>query len=101
MPKRVGLFVTCLVDLIRPSVAFAAVKLLEDAGCAVEVPRLRFAIRNTSGIEIYSWTALPTRSLLSPGETVAFQSRLASPPPETHDVLVRFFNRHDLGVGIQ
>jgi L-lactate dehydrogenase complex protein LldE len=35
---RVGLFVTCLVDLIRPSVAFAAVKLLEDAGCAVEVP---------------------------------------------------------------
>jgi L-lactate dehydrogenase complex protein LldE len=37
--KRVGLFVTCLVDLIRPSVAFAAVKLLEDAGCTVEVPR--------------------------------------------------------------
>ena len=35
---RVGLFVTCLVDLIRPSVAFAAVKLLEDAGCTVEVP---------------------------------------------------------------
>ena len=30
---RVGLFVTCLVDLIRPSVGFAAVKLLEDAGC--------------------------------------------------------------------
>jgi L-lactate dehydrogenase complex protein LldE len=37
--KRVGLFVTCLVDLIRPSVGFAAVKLLEDAGCTVEVPR--------------------------------------------------------------
>ena len=36
---RVGLFVTCLVDLIRPSVGFAAVKLLEDAGCNVEVPR--------------------------------------------------------------
>jgi L-lactate dehydrogenase complex protein LldE len=36
--KRVGLFVTCLVDLIRPSVGFAAVKLLEDAGCSVEVP---------------------------------------------------------------
>jgi len=35
---RVGLFVTCLVDLIRPSVGFAAVKLLEDAGCRVEVP---------------------------------------------------------------
>lgn len=36
---RVGLFVTCLVDLFRPSVGFAAVKLLEDAGCLVSVPR--------------------------------------------------------------
>ncbi len=35
---RVGLFVTCLVDLFRPSVGFAAVKLLEDAGCEVLVP---------------------------------------------------------------
>ena len=35
---RVALFVTCLVDLFRPSVGFAAVKLLEDAGCTVEVP---------------------------------------------------------------
>jgi len=37
-PVRVGLFVTCLVDLMRPSVGFAAVKLLENAGCAVVVP---------------------------------------------------------------
>src|SRR5580693_8139473 len=37
-PLRVALFVTCLVDLFRPSVGFAAVKLLEDAGCTVEVP---------------------------------------------------------------
>jgi L-lactate dehydrogenase complex protein LldE len=37
--RRVGLFVTCLVDLIRPSVGFAAVKLLEAAGCRVDVPR--------------------------------------------------------------
>lgn len=36
--RRVGLLVTCLVDLIRPSVGFAAVKLLEDADCTVEVP---------------------------------------------------------------
>jgi L-lactate dehydrogenase complex protein LldE len=35
---RVALFATCLVDLIRPSVGFAAVKLLEEAGCHVEVP---------------------------------------------------------------
>ena len=36
---RVGLFVTCLVDLFRPSVGFAAVTLLERAGCAVAVPK--------------------------------------------------------------
>jgi L-lactate dehydrogenase complex protein LldE len=38
---RVALFVTCLVDLHRPSVGFAAIKLLEAAGCSVEVPRLQ------------------------------------------------------------
>ncbi len=36
---KVGLFVTCLVNLFRPSVGFAAVKLLEEAGCELEVPR--------------------------------------------------------------
>lgn len=37
-PCHVGLFVTCLVDLMRPQIGFAAVKLLEDAGCTVTVP---------------------------------------------------------------
>jgi L-lactate dehydrogenase complex protein LldE len=36
---RVGLFVTCLVDMHRPSIGFAAIRLLERAGCQVEVPR--------------------------------------------------------------
>jgi L-lactate dehydrogenase complex protein LldE len=35
---RVGLFVTCLVDAVRPEIGFAALKLLESAGCTVEVP---------------------------------------------------------------
>ena len=35
---RVGLFVTCLVDLMRPSIGFAALKLLQAAGCEVVVP---------------------------------------------------------------
>jgi L-lactate dehydrogenase complex protein LldE len=38
-PARVGLLVTCLVDLFRPTIGFAAVKLLQQAGCTVEVPR--------------------------------------------------------------
>jgi len=36
--QRVALFVTCLVDMFRPSVGFATVKLREDAGCTVDVP---------------------------------------------------------------
>jgi L-lactate dehydrogenase complex protein LldE len=36
---RVALFVTCLVDLYRPSIGFATMTLLEQAGCQVEVPR--------------------------------------------------------------
>lgn len=35
---RVGLFATCLIDLMRPQIGFAVLKLLEQAGCTVEVP---------------------------------------------------------------
>lgn len=35
---HVGLFITCLVDLFRPSIGFACIKLLQDAGCTVDVP---------------------------------------------------------------
>lgn len=38
MHMKVGLFVTCLVDLVRPNIGFATLKLLEDAGCEVIVP---------------------------------------------------------------
>ncbi len=37
--RRVALFVTCLVDLYRPNIGFSAIRLLEEAGCTVEVPR--------------------------------------------------------------
>jgi L-lactate dehydrogenase complex protein LldE len=47
---RVGLFVTCLVDLLRPSIGFAAAKLLEDAGCTVEVP-----VQTCCGQPAYNW----------------------------------------------
>ena len=38
-PPHVGLFVTCLVDAFRPGVGWATVKLLQDAGCTIDVPR--------------------------------------------------------------
>jgi predicted Zn finger-like uncharacterized protein len=67
----------------------------------VEVPRLRFAVRDPGGHEIYSWTALPNKNVLAPGEALAFRSRLASPPKEASDISVRFFNRRDRIAGAQ
>lgn len=61
----------------------------------VEVPRLRFAVRDPSGAEVYHWTAQPARATLAAGESLEFQTRLASPPAEAHDVQVRFFGRRD------
>ena len=40
-PSNVALLVTCLVDLFRPSVGFAAVKLIEEAGYHVDVPEVQ------------------------------------------------------------
>jgi predicted Zn finger-like uncharacterized protein len=70
--------------------------IVNDFKRAVEVPRLRFSVRNRSGFEVYSWTALPNRNALLPGESVPFRSRLASPPRDADRVQVRFFNRRDL-----
>jgi predicted Zn finger-like uncharacterized protein len=66
---------------------------------AVEVPRVRLAVLGTGGQELYSWTALLPRSTLSEDEKVSFRSRLASPPPEGREVLVRFLTRSDLTNG--
>jgi predicted Zn finger-like uncharacterized protein len=65
------------------------------------VPRLRFAVRDAKGHEVYSWTALPAQNALAPGASMPFRSRLASPPPEAQAVLVRFFNRRDLVAGVE
>lgn len=66
----------------------------------VEVPRLRFAVRNGAGHEVYAWTSVTGRSILAPGERAAFRTRLASPPPDARDVIVRFFNRRDFLAGM-
>ncbi len=60
-----------------------------------EVPRLRFAARDASGQEIYTWNALPSRSILGPGEKLDFRSRFVSPPPNATDVMVRFLGPQD------
>lgn len=100
-----GLLITDITTEIQTHEGVAVLliegRIVSAAKRTVEVPRLRFAARNAAGSEIYSWTALPGRSLLGPGEVLPFRSRLAAPPADTHDVLVRFFSRRDLAGGIE
>jgi hypothetical protein len=67
----------------------------------LEVPRLRFALRNAAGHEVYAWTAQPPKPTVGSGNGIAFRTRLASPPPDGRDVIVRFFNRRDVTAGLQ
>lgn len=73
--------------------------IVGTTGKAAEVPRLRFAARNAAGQEVYSWTALPGRTVLGPDETLPFTSRLVSPPADAIDVMVRFFTAQDAAAG--
>jgi predicted Zn finger-like uncharacterized protein len=65
----------------------------------LDVPRLRFALRNASGHEVYAWTAQPPKSMLGSGNGLPFRARLASPPADGRDVIVRFLNRRDVAAG--
>ncbi|WP_315805712.1 MJ0042-type zinc finger domain-containing protein [Bradyrhizobium sp. SZCCHNS3002] len=65
----------------------------------VDLPRLRFSVRDAHGTEIYAWNTLLEQTALKPGERTTFKSRLASPPPEGRNIDIRFFNRRDLAAG--
>jgi predicted Zn finger-like uncharacterized protein len=65
----------------------------------VELPRLRFSVRDAQGAEIYAWNAVLEQPVLQPGERAWFKSRLASPPPEGRNIDVRFFNKKDVAGG--
>jgi predicted Zn finger-like uncharacterized protein len=65
----------------------------------VDLPRLRFSVRDGQGAEIYAWNALLDQTVLKPGEKAAFKSRLASPPAEGRNIDIRFFNRRDMAAG--
>jgi predicted Zn finger-like uncharacterized protein len=66
---------------------------------AVEIPRLRFSVRDAQGAEVYAWNAVLEQTVLKPGERAWFKSRLASPPPEGRNIDIRFFNKRDLAAG--
>jgi predicted Zn finger-like uncharacterized protein len=65
----------------------------------VELPRLRFAVRDAQGAEIYAWNTVLEQTRLEPGGRAWFKSRLASPPAEGRSIDVRFFNKRDMTGG--
>jgi predicted Zn finger-like uncharacterized protein len=71
--------------------------IVSEAGKPIEVPRLRFAARNATGQEVYTWTMRPPRSILGPGERLEFRSQIPAPPADASDVMVRFFTAQDAG----
>jgi predicted Zn finger-like uncharacterized protein len=73
--------------------------IIGEAKKPVELPRLRFSVRDAQGAEIYAWNAVLEQSVLKPGEKAWFKSRLASPPPEARNIDVRFFNKRDIAAG--
>ncbi len=70
-----------------------------DARKPVELPRLRFSVRDAQGAEVYAWNTVLEQSVLKPGEKAWFKSRLASPPPEGRNIDIRFFSKRDIAGG--
>jgi predicted Zn finger-like uncharacterized protein len=70
-----------------------------DTRRSVDLPRLRFSVRDAQGAEIYAWNTVLDQSQLRPGERIQFKSRLASPPAEGRNIDIRFFNRRDMAGG--
>ncbi len=70
-----------------------------EAKRAIQLPRLRFSVRDAQGAEIYAWNAVLEQPVLKPGERAWFKSRLASPPPEGRNIDVRFFHKRDIAGG--
>lgn len=63
---------------------------------AADIPKLRMAVLGANGRELYAWTAEPAQTMLAAGESFVLRSRIASPPQDGQDVLVRFLLKRDL-----
>jgi len=116
MPPSASLFRLIGLSVNLRGLAFADLRATQEAhdgvavlviegtienvtGSAITVPRLRFALRNGARSELMSWTAPPEQGTLGAGEALPFRSRLAAPPANGSDVLVRFLTRADLSNG--
>jgi hypothetical protein len=65
----------------------------------VDVPRMRFGVRDANGTEIHSWNAAPEQPTMHIGERTAFKTILASPPRGAREITVRFLQKGDVSAG--
>lgn len=73
--------------------------IIDVARKSVEIPRLRFIVRDANGSDIYAWNAVLEQPVINPGEKAWFKTRLASPPAEGREIAVRFFHKLDIAAG--
>lgn len=73
--------------------------IIDVARRSVEIPRLRFIVRDANGLDIYAWNAVLEQPVINPGEKAWFKTRLASPPAEGREIAVRFFHKLDVAAG--
>jgi len=66
-----------------------------------KIPVMRLSIRSNTGQEIYVWTATTDLTELGPSEKTVFRRRLASPPAESHSIMVRFVAKDDIVAAIR
>ena len=70
--------------------------IVNDTGADVTIPRLKVEVRNAAKQEVYAWTVAPPQARMPAYQAASFRARLASPPPDGRDVLIRFLNRRDI-----
>ena len=116
MPQTAGFYKMVGLDVNLRGVSFKDVKvstetvdgksvlviegaIVGDTRKSVDLPRLRFSVRDAQGAEIYAWNTVLEQTMLRPGERIQFKSRLASPPAEGRNIDIRFFNRRDIAGG--
>lgn len=73
--------------------------IVAESKKTVDLPRLRFSVRDAQGAEIYAWNSVLEQTKLKPGDHTWFKSRLASPPAEGKSIDIRFFNKRDIAGG--
>jgi predicted Zn finger-like uncharacterized protein len=65
-------------------------EIANKRGDKTPVPKIKLAVRDAGGHEIYTWDEASPKAKLDSGETIAFRARLVAPPAEGRDIFVRF-----------